>query len=189
MVRYVDYRSVAVVSISASWRHWSAAAFVDWAMWIDTHSRRAIDLRVLVRTLLHNFCYLDISVGEVVCAIDGSAFEHRQFDGARGGALQVPGRWTHLKSLSLNRPHFDTTFVYMYTIAAQRKKLWRRRDEIPKSQFRLVCCCCCCCCCHCQILTVSIRLQPRPRCRISRCRRSIHDESYVSQPRGFCPLA
>ena len=24
-----------------------------------------------------------------------SVFEHRQFDGARGGAMQLPGRWIH----------------------------------------------------------------------------------------------
>lgn len=56
-LRYIDYRSVVAVSISASWRHRLATAFDDWVTGIDTRSRKARDLRVLVRTLLHDVWY------------------------------------------------------------------------------------------------------------------------------------
>ena len=72
-VLYVDYRSVAAVSISASWRHaQSATASVDWAMWIATRIRRARDLQVLVWTLLHRFV---IKMYRLLgCAVDGRQY-------------------------------------------------------------------------------------------------------------------
>jgi len=59
-------------------------------------------------------------------------FEHRQFDGARGGAFQLPGRWTHLKSSSeqtaLVTQHPYCILTYMHIIITLRSTQWRQLE-------------------------------------------------------------
>jgi hypothetical protein len=63
-------------------------------------------------------------------------FEHRQFDGARGGAFQLPGRWTHLKSSSeqtaLVTQHPYCILTYMHIIIGLRSTQWRRLDIVKE---------------------------------------------------------
>lgn len=97
-VSYIGYRSVAAVSISASWRHRSATVFFDWVVELVPVAEEP----EVFGFLCGHFCtmcfYQDVSMARLCGRC--SVFEHRQFDGARGGAFQSPGRWTHLKSLS-----------------------------------------------------------------------------------------